>query len=120
MTHEFESNIDEFIEQFDTSFEYDLSKSTKDVLKEAIRAWTERYGGKLIPRTPAFDNDDLPICPTCKENGIREGMFDEIGGLDEYYYRFSHCCNCGQAINWDGIVDEAQEFFKRLRSSRVF
>lgn len=78
---------------------------------EVIRSFVD----KQVPMKPAFDNDDLPICPACKQNGIRQGMFDEIGGLDEYYYRFSYCCNCGQAINWDDVVDQTQEFFRRVR-----
>ena len=58
---------------------------------------------KQKPMAPRVDEDELPFCGRCDSNGIRQGMFDEIGGLDQYYCQFNYCADCGQKVDWTNV-----------------
>lgn len=60
--------------------------------KEALEMW--------VLKKPVKDEYGHDCCPTCGYAGIYK---DEWGGR-----YIPHCENCGQAIDWEGIVNDSR------------
>lgn len=74
---------------------YDRMQELKEVYQmsiEALEIWK--------PKKPVKDEYGHDCCPTCGYCGIYK---DEWGGR-----YIPHCENCGQAIDWEGIIDDSR------------
>ncbi len=70
-----------------------------EVVNEACRMGMEALKMQ-VPKKPVKDQWDHDCCPTCGYAGIYK---DEWGGR-----YIPHCENCGQAIDWEDVVNDSR------------